>query len=193
MPLINNSVYFIHIPKTGGRFVTKLFRENNYDCKFNYFYKIKSKNKEKEIPHLAYPDYTGLFKEKNIKYFTIIRDPITRLQSVLKRKSFDLNKIFNSKHSFIDHVNKEIMTSSDNWYLPQVNFITKNTLLWRYENKLEQEFFDWLHTNFGFSFKIKNVDYDKDPTIDEGEVIFNKTQIDWIKEYYYQDYKILEY
>tara|TARA_R110000803_G_C11848695_1_gene305552 strand:+ start:122 stop:673 length:552 start_codon:yes stop_codon:yes gene_type:complete len=183
----------VHIPRTGGRFLTKLFRENNYDCKFNYFYKIKSKNKEIEIPHLAYPDYTGLFKEKNIKYFTIVRDPVSRFQSLLKKHVTNLDKIFYSKNNFVNYINKEIISCNNNWFLPQVNFITKNTFLWKFENNLDKDFFNWLYTNFGFNFKIKNVDYDKHPTIDEGEVILNKKQIDWVKEYYYQDYKILEY
>ena len=182
----------MHIPRTGGRFLTKLFRENNYDVKFNYFYTIKTKNKEIEMPHLAYPDYTLLF-EGTANCFTIIRDPVSRFQSLLKKHVSDLDKIFYSKNNFVNYVSKQIISSNCNWFLPQVNFITKNTFLWKFENNLDKDFFNWLYKNFGFYFEKKDVIYDKSEKVDKEEVILNKKQVNFIKEYYYQDYKILDY
>ena len=196
MPLINNSVYFIHIPRNAGRWITKLFSENGYDLKFNFFDErilIKNKIFAMELPHLSYPEYTILFKEKNTKCFTIIRDPVTRFKSLLKDKKYDLDKIFYNKDNFIDFVNERIMFSSGNWFLPQVNFITKDTFLWRLENDLKKDFFDWLYVNFGFTFEKTDVLYDAKEQLDAREIILNKKQINLIKEYYYKDYKILGY
>tara|TARA_R100001198_G_scaffold82858_2_gene56112 strand:- start:101 stop:688 length:588 start_codon:yes stop_codon:yes gene_type:complete len=195
MPLINDSVYFVHIPRTGGRYVTELFRNNNYNLNFdNFDAKIILKDRELvELPHLSYPDYTLLFKKTNIKCFTVVRDPVTKFASHLKDKKVDLENIFYSKDNFLEFVNNNVMTDIGNWYLPQINFITKNTILWKYENGLNQDFIDWLHKNFGFIFEKTNVDYCKSKDYDEGEIILNKKQINFIKEYYYQDYKILGY
>tara|TARA_A100000171_G_C2056526_1_gene107796 strand:- start:54 stop:635 length:582 start_codon:yes stop_codon:yes gene_type:complete len=193
MPLINNSVYFIHIPRTGGRFIRELFYENNYNLNFDNFNNIKTKNGDKELTHLAYPEYTRLFNKTDIKCFAVIRDPLTRFKSFLKDKRLDLEKIFYNKYSFLEFVNDQIMLNNSNWYLPQVNFITKNTFLWKYEKGLNKGFFDWLHKNFGFTFEKTNVDYEVSNDYDDSKVNLDKKQIEFIKEYYYQDYKILEY
>ncbi len=195
MPLINNSVYFVHIPRTGGRYITELFRSNNYNLNFDNFdatIVIKDRGLA-ELPHLSYPHYTRLFKETNIKCFTVVRDPVTRFASHLQDKRVDLENIFHNKDTFLEFVNTNAMSNMSNWYLPQVNFITKNTMLWKYENGLTQDFIDWLHKNFGFTFEKTNVDYQKSKDYDEGKIILNEKQISFIKEYYYQDYKILGY
>lgn len=193
MPLINNSVYFIHIPRTGGRFLNALFCENSYNYQFYHFKdKMKLKNVNMELPHLQYPYYTRLFKEKNTKCFTIIRDPVERFKSSLKNKNLDLEKLFYNKNNFINFVNNQIMTNDSNWLLPQINFITKDTFLWKFENGLSKNFFNWLSENFNFNFEKTNITYKKEE-YDIGEVILNKKEIDLIKEYYYQDYKILDY
>ena len=195
MPLINNSVYFVHIPRTGGRYITELFKNNNYNLNFdNFNEKIFIENKEfSELPHLSYPHYTRLFKETSIKCFTVVRDPVTRFASHLEDKRVDIENIFYSKDNFLQFINANIIFNKSNWCLPQINFITKNTLLWKYEDGLIQDFINWLHKNFGFTFEKTNVNYEKTNVDYKGKIILNKKQINLIKEYYYQDYKILGY
>ena len=198
MPLINNSVYFIHIPRTGGRFLNALFCENSYNYQFYHFKdKMKLQNVNMELPHLQYPYYTRLFKEKNTKCFTIIRDPLSRFKSMLRCNSIDLERVLNDKDGLIKYMNYHIYINPSNWFLPQVNFITKNTFLWKFENGLDKDFFNWLYKNFNFTFEKKDVVGDKSDALDTRELNLNKKQmdliIDLVKEYYYQDYKILGY
>jgi hypothetical protein len=52
--IINQKIYFIHVPRTGGRFIRDSLIKNNYNVQL-YFYNVFYKGKE--IPHLTYPEY----------------------------------------------------------------------------------------------------------------------------------------
>lgn len=194
--LINNSVFFIHIPRTAGRYVKTLLKNNYDDCQFYTFDKTLDGI---VIGHLHYPNYEKLFNFKNIKKFTVVREPVDRFISVLSVSTLSLdekNEIFKSQHCFNKFVNNEILKSDNNWLRPQINFIDNKTKIWKYENGFENNFIDWLQKNCNLDLKNKNnlrpvfkkMDYDN-----KKKIILSKKEKELIKNYYYQDYKVLEY
>jgi len=196
MPLINNSVFFIHIPRTGGRYIGNLFYQNNFDIVFNVFGNyFGTKNKVIDLPHLHYPYYTKFVTNNQAKFFTVVRNPITRFESMLKETNEDISKIFYNEENFTSFVNSSIMENKNNWFAPQVDFISHKTLIWKYEDGFEDDFFNWLYENFKFSFEKKDIDWEKDKREYDfkEKITLNEKQKKLIKEYYFKDFKILGY
>lgn len=196
MPLINNSVYFVHIPRTGGRYIENLFKKNNYKYEYAKFYTthLSPSGKQVEIPHIEYPYYTVLFKNKNIKTFTVVRNPIDRFKSTLKYNNIDKEKILSNENNFKNFINSQIIGYHSNWTLPQINFISCDTCIWKYEDGLGDNFLQWLNKNFNFTFENKFINYKLDKRYDTStEIQLTKEQMQYIKNYYYKDFKILGY
>lgn len=198
--LINNKYYFTHIPRTGGRYVEQLFCNNAYTCRFqDYDFELKQylKMRKVEVPHLEYPYFFRLTDKKNLKLFTIVRDPVTRfrscLRAILKQNKIKINmenidKIFQNFNFF---VNKQIMEWPNNWFIPQTNFVSFETKLWFYEDGLDENFLNWLKLNFNFTFENLNFETFDAPYDDADSFDFTNEQINIIKNYYYKDYKII--
>jgi len=194
--IINKQIQFVHIPRTGGRYVSHIINENNYYClwqNFNFSYK------NKDVPHLSYPENTFFYHFTPFKKFSIIRDPVDRFMSGLrvanKVNEEKINSIFKNQESFDEFINICRLEDSSNFFLPQVNFLDYKTKLWRFENKFENNFYKWLLDNF--NLKIINKDYKSNvftsKNIYDNKFSLNEKQKQYIKNYYYQDYKILDY
>ena len=201
--LIDNKYMYIHIPRTGGRYISHLFIKNNYKCDLYKFNNVHDKLKDKDlhIPHLEYPYFLKFINDKNILNFTVVRDPVDRFKSILKGYygyyNKDMDK-FNKKikEIFLDfngYVNNKILTEQANWHVPQINFIGLDTEVWFYEKGLGKNFIKWLHKKYGFKFKnLKDITYDKDYYDDiDLDIDLTKKQIKCIKDYYFKDYKTL--
>tara|TARA_Y100000114_G_C11745378_1_gene321312 strand:+ start:149 stop:754 length:606 start_codon:yes stop_codon:yes gene_type:complete len=198
--LIENKYYFTHIPRTGGRYIESLFLKNNYVCNFNnydLFLRDFLKRKNIEVAHFEYPYYLTLTNKKNLEKFTVVRDPVDRFRSCLRvslsRKQILLNeKNINFVMDNLDEfINNQINSEPNNWFLPQINFLSHDTKIWMYENGLDKKFIDWLHDNFGFKFNNFNLDYIKADYEKTETIEFTPLQIKDIKNYYYKDYKII--
>lgn len=198
--LINNKIFFIHIPRTAGRYVKTLFKNNSDVCEFYTFDKLLNGI---VIGHLHYPNFEQLFNFKNVIKFTVVREPVDRFISTLtaldnvSSKETELkNKIFKNQNCFNKFVNETILNSDNNWFRPQVNFIDNETKIWKYENGFENNFIDWIKkiSNFNINnkvnlkpiFNIMNYDNKK-------KIILSEKEKNLVKNYYYQDYKVLEY
>jgi len=194
--IINKQIQFVHIPRTGGRYVSHVINENNHYCTHRSFLNIF---KNREVPHLSYPDNTYFYYFTPFKKFSIIRDPLNRFISGLKNfnkiNEDKIDSIFKNQESFDEFVNLCRMEDCSNFALPQINFIDHKTKLWRFEDKLENDFYKWLLDNF--NLKIINKDYEsiefKNKNIHMNNFDLNEKQKQYIKNYYYQDYKILNY
>ena len=191
--LINKKIYFIHIPRTGGQYIKGMLY-NNFDNldhnNYNRFYK------DKESPHLTYPEYHEFINYIPVKHFTIVRNPLDRIISVLKiYNKFNeekLDMIFKNQSSFDDFVNLTISNCNGNWFMPQVRFINHQTKIWKFEDKFNDEFYYWLFINLGLNVKIKEGDLSRYNKFKIKIDLTNK-QKQFIENYYYQDYKILNY
>ena len=202
--IINDNYYYIHIPRTGGRWVHSLFVNNNYKCNLfehEKIYKDKLK-KEIEIPHLEYPYYLKMTNNYFIQKFTIIRNPVDRFLSTVKAlvlyQKADLNKdvfniILSSKETLETFINNEIIKGKGNWFVPQINFISHDTKIWKFEDGFSKKFFDWLEYNFNFKFDNKNIKFTPKYYDEKIRIHIRPEQEDLIKEYYFKDCKILDY
>ena len=188
--LINRKVFHIHIPRTGGRFVKELFLLNNYlvehfefDKTFNF----------KDVGHLTFPDHDIYFGHMICKKFAIVRDPVDRFLSAIKSDS-KLNQetidyIFTNEQNFKNFVSTTIFNDSCNWYTPQINFLDFETKIYKYENGLDNNFSKWLLDNFEFDIIMKDyVHTDRKRNIE-----LNEKQKNFVKNYYFKDYKLLDY
>jgi len=191
-------LYFIHIPRTAGRYLRELFVKNKYivnHCNFaEFFY-------GKEIPHLQYPFYSKFTHYGKINQFTIVRNPIDRFISMfcanLIRCNITLNKkMLNNKFLLFKYLEDNInnINFSTNWFLPQHHFINHNCKIWKLEDGLDNKFYKWMKSNFKIEFKIKNIsEYPKDKYDFYKKIKLNKKTKEFIKEFYKYDYKLLNY
>lgn len=145
----NKKIFFVHIPRTGGRFIKSLFLSNKF--KTGFIYSIYKGVENHHLHHILLKD----FKEYNHNSkFTVIRNPYERTRSILsiiKKNNFEKNleSLLNSLP------NKSI----NNWLRPQCEFIGKNCKVWKYEKGLRKKFIDWLNDNFNLCLFYKKVKY----------------------------------
>ena len=104
--------------------------------------------------------------------------------------------MFVNETNFCNTVNRLRESKTSNWFEPQIDFIEHDTKIWRFEDGLEEEFRKWMMNNF-------NLELEK-PTNNELKIykeksnyndIFdlNEKQKQYIKNYYFLDYKIFNY
>jgi hypothetical protein len=191
-------LYFIHIPRTGGRYIRDLFLNNNFLINF---YRYDEHFMGKEIPHLHYPFYNKFTNFGKIPQFTIVRNPVTRFISTffasIKKDylNINVNEIFENKNNFEKFMFQQFseINYNTNWFLPQVNFINSSCKIWKFEDGFGVDFFKWLKKNFkieikdnGFEYKKLHYDFYKKNKLP------NKS-IDLIKNFYKQDFKLFKY
>ena len=189
--IINQKIYFSHVPRTGGRFIKNILIQNNHDVR-SYFY--NTYYREKEIPHLTYPEYEQFLNYIPLKSFAVVRDPVDRFISMIKHNwTFNeekINKMFRTQEDFNQTINGEILNAPSNWYVPQINFINYDTKIWKFEDGFGEKWVEWMMNNFELKiteFPIKEKDYAIN------NISLNKDKIQYIKNYYYKDYKLLNY
>lgn len=189
--LIDNKVLHIHIPRTGGRYVKELFESNNYKISFFEFEKTF---RGKEVAHLTFPEYEYFYDHTNYNKFSIIRDPLDRFLSAINTygriSNNKIKQIFRSQEDLNCFINNSIYNDCSNWLVPQINFLTYDTKLYRYEEGLGDEFTKWLLDNFNFSIIRYNYLHNE---IKYRTLQLSEKQKDYVKNYYYKDYKLLDY
>jgi|TARA_R100000455_G_C6270791_1_gene126791 hypothetical protein len=195
---VNKKTLFVHIPRTAGRYVGYLLEQNGYFCYHND-HLITWRGRE--LTHLTFPEHEVYLLQSPIKKFTIIREPVDRCISTLisyaKVNEDKINQVFKTQESFDSFVNECRVNDPTNWFVPQVNFIDYKTKIWRYEDKLFLPFYKWLYKNF--NIKIEDRDYNSKQYIEsikspiDNKVDLTEKQKSFIKNYYYQDYKLLNY
>ena len=191
-------LYFVHIPRTGGRYLRDLFWNNNFLLNF---YEYNQHFIDKEIPHLHYPFYNKFTNYGQIPQFTIIRNPIDRFismfySSIVKDKlCINVDKIFKNKSNFERFIFEQItqINYCTNWFLPQVNFINSSCKIWKFEDGFGVNFFKWLKKNFKIKIKNNVFDYQK---LNYDFCKKNKlpnNSIDLIKNFYKLDFITFKY
>lgn len=194
MPLFSkgtDKVFHIHIPKTGGRFIRNLFLENDFESSLDKFeeslYGI-------EIPHLHYPFYEKLLVSK-CTHFSIVRNPLARFKSCLKSFLFisgeeSLN--INTMEEFETFVNYHL-TSGTTYFLPQYKFLSKKTLVWKFEDGFKDEFFDWMESSVNLRIRNpRNITHSKQK-FDDYKISVSEHLEELVKSYYKRDYELFNY
>lgn len=195
-------MYHTHIPRTGGRYIAELFRQNNFQIFHTGF---EHHVRGIEIPHLHYPLYNFLECAEDSKKMVIVRNPYDKFVSQIKAhyivkplpvEFFDLIKDKDWLFSFLDF-ERDVDSYATNWYRPQNEFIEDESLIYKFEDGLNENFVNWLKTNFNIDFKyIDNAKYDltKEENIARNfNIVIDPSVRKYIEEYYEEDYSKLNY
>jgi len=151
MPLYNNNLLFIHIPKTAGSYLEKKLSKYETNSN-NYGYDCKKEIYKQHYTYNNYLEKYGIKNMNNFKIFCVIRNPYDRLFSAYKqifKKTSDKNLIImmkseNFRDFVLNKLEKLIKNSDKHKYkgnithiLPQTNFIKNkndNVKIIKYEN-----------------------------------------------------------
>ena len=202
MPIIHhqetgNKFFFIHIPRTAGRFLVENlgyhgceiihpFKDERVSLSSPYVRLYTTwKIEGIQMLHAHKSIYDKWNKVKNIPHFAIVRNPIDRFFSASCLPDLDFSQ---SDIEDWNDFNKEISkTYSANFFRPQHEFISTKTKVWKYENGFGKDFCNWLSNIVSFPFTIKSSNYHRVETKDK----FKKTKalIDNIKKFYKKDYE----
>jgi|TARA_R100001530_G_C4286395_1_gene146915 hypothetical protein len=196
--------FFIHIPRTAGRFLSTNFLRNHYSVEHhltkervkdldNYLTSVWIPEKI-EILHSHYPVYSKWKSVKDLSSIAIVRNPIDRFFSasgvyaqVASQSSFEdwttCKNIF-SKHRLIDVAN---------WWRPQHEFVSPHTKIWKYEDGFGEKFCEWINKILPVHFSIKTHVYDKREYDQAPGLIKTKALTDNIKKFYHQDFDKFNY
>ena len=206
MPIVNhketgNKFFFIHIPRTAGRFLVENlgyhgceiihpFKDERVSLSSPYVRLYTTwKIEGIQMLHVHKNIYDKWDKIKNIPHFAIVRNPVDRFFSASGLPDLNFNQ---SDIEDWNDFNKEISNKhSTNFFRSQHEFISSKTKVWKYENGFGKDFCNWISDIVSFSFKIKPSKYYK---IEEKNK-FKKTKalIDNINKFYRKDFKLFNY
>ena len=191
-------VFFAHIPRTAGRYVEANFLwRNNFtwdELPLDTGNGVMTTLHGAEIAHWHNEIYEEYLDVKDIPNFSIIRNPFDRFISgsvYLKRLyGNDSQELFEDPNLFFSMIaNIEAMdpSFSANWFMPQVEFMTDRTKIWKFEDSMGDNFVEWLGNLIGVKLKFdEDIEYPK--ANDEGNKL-DKTPklIDNVKQLYRKD------
>lgn len=198
----NNKCYFIHIPRTGGRYISSLF-EHNGDIKCEYHRIHKQRFGDIDATHLHYPLYNLFLEVSDIPHIAVVRNPYNKFSSCIRNMNqlhgIDYNSVLDSYDNFFNFVTTEITDRSyhNNWFLPQHQFMSPKTHYWKYEWGFGKKFKNWIYdkTKIKIKINLNNIVYEKIP----GEIQerynykLNENIKNYVKKYYKEDYKKFKY
>lgn len=167
-------VFFAHIPRTAGRFVEANLLENGFEWEEKHLdtgLGVMSVVHGYEIAHYHREHYQKYLNVSDIPHFSIVRNPITRFISgsvYLKRLyGDDIQSLMEDPMMFGSMIQNIPFDEAWNWYRPQVDFLTSQTHVWKFEDKINQSFVDWLSDIVGVKLNFNdNIEYPK--SSDEG-------------------------
>ena len=200
MPIIHhketgNKFFFIHIPRTAGRFLVENLGSHGCEIVHPFIDSpisltspyVKQTIEGIEMLHAHRSIYNKWNKVKDISHFTIVRNPIDRFFSASARPDLNLSLSYVEDWN---NFNKEFSKKHyRNWFRPQHEFVSSETKIWKYENGFGKDFCNWISDITSFLFTVKSSHYQKIET----KAKFKKTKalIDNIKKFYRKDFQLL--
>jgi hypothetical protein len=103
-----------------------------------------------------------------------------------------IEQMFQNQSYFNETLNNFCLNDQSNFFVPQINFIDYDTKIWKFENGFNIDFTKWIKENFNLELNIlaKKTNY-INPNLNE--LYLNNKQINYVKNFYYKDYKLLDY
>ncbi len=156
---------FVHIPRTGGRFIEVNLEKNGWEMEpIDYFgipHYQHSFIDDCEIAHFHRELYEKHCDIEGIPQIAVIRNPINRFISAstylftyygkeIQEKMEDYDEFVSIIENF--HNNLDVETLS--WWRPQLEFLNDDTHLWKFEDGLGDSFGKWMSEKLEVSFEI---------------------------------------
>jgi hypothetical protein len=191
-------IFFAHIPRTAGRFVEANLLANGFDWGDSHLdtgLGVMSVVNGIEIAHYHREYYQQYLDVENIPHFSIVRSPITRFisGSVYLKRTYgdDIQSVMEDPMMFASMIQNLPFKEAWNWYRPQVDFLTNKTHVWKFEDKIGDEFVSWLSGIIELDLKFDdNIAYPK--SSDEGNKLKKSPQLELnIRSAYKKDFEVL--
>jgi hypothetical protein len=188
--------YFVHIPRTAGRFIeTNLMVNNNFawDDDWEKFgiNQVYQKYDGIEFGHWHREYYEKYLDVDDIPHVSIIRNPLTRFKSAstyLKRVyGDDIQSQMEDPILFYSLLRNYPCSESVNWFRPMVDFISNKTHIWKFEDGFKDEFTNWLGGIIGVDLEFDpHIEY-RGQTDEHNKLSLSLDLIHNLKELYRQD------
>ena len=187
---------FIHIPRTGGRFIEVNLEKNGWEVEPINEYGIPhyqhSFIEDCEIAHFHRDLYEKYCDIEGIEQIAVIRNPIDKFFSastfLITLYGKEIQEKLEDYDEMVSIIKNFPMSETSSWWRPQVDFITDTTHVWTFEDGLETDFGYWMSEKLEVSFEIDK--YAKYP-MNRYEGTFNLERtpklVENIKEYYKDD------
>ena len=153
---------FVHIPRTGGRFIEVNLEKNGWEVEPIDQYGIPhyqhSFIDDCEIAHFHRDLYEKYCDIEGIEQIAVVRNPIDKFFSASTYLITVYGKEIQEKLEDYDEMVSIIenfpMSETLSWWRPQVDFVTDTTHIWKFEDGLGTNFGNWLSEKLGVPFEI---------------------------------------
>ena len=194
--------YFIHVPRTGGRYVSSLF-ENTDGVECHHHQIGVEQLNNVDITHLSWPDFEQINSSiKESPHITVVRNPYDKIfssiQNMYRVHGVDYDSLLKDEFECYKLLFEEIISRSkhNNWFLPQYKFMSPKTHVWKYESGFGEDFRTWVQEKTGIELNDLEVDYEKisGEGEDEGEpLVLSDESRKNIENFYHKDYETFDY
>ena len=153
---------FVHIPRTAGRFLEENFKENGFEAEQILWKSVDGI----EVAHFHNELYLKHFDDLgSIPHFTIVRNPVDRFMScsILLTRMYgdDIQEAMEDPMMFGSMLQNFPLTQAVNWFRPQIDFLTDDTNIWKFEDGFGSDFDEWMSEILGVEYTTKDVPYEK--------------------------------
>ena len=153
---------FVHIPRTGGRFIEVNLEKNGWEVESIDQYGIPhyqhSFIEDCEIAHFHRDLYEKYCDIEGIEQIAVVRNPVDKFFSASTYLITVYGKEIQEKLEDYDEMVSIIenfpMSETLSWWRPQVDFVTDTTHIWKFEDGLGINFGDWVSKKLGVPFEI---------------------------------------
>ena len=156
---------FVHIPRTGGRFIEVNLEKNGWEMEPIEQYGIPhyqhSFIDDCEIAHFYRQLYEKHCDIEGIPQIAVIRNPVDRfisastyLLTLYGKKIQQRMEDYDEFISVMENFHNDLDIETLNWWRPQVEFLTDKTHIWKFEDGLGDSFGKWMSEKLEVSFEI---------------------------------------
>ena len=183
---------FVHIPRTAGRFLEENFKENGFEAEQILWKSVDGI----EVAHFHNELYLKHFDDLgSIPHFTIVRNPVDRFMScsifLTRMYGDDIQEAMEDPMMFGSMLDNFPLTQAVNWFRPQIDFLTDETNIWKFEDGFGTDFDEWLSEIIGVEYTTKDVTYDKLDTDETKKLEKTDKLVNNIMSLYRKDYEYL--
>ena len=153
---------FVHIPRTAGRFLEENILNHGFEPEQVIWKSVDGI----EIAHFHAELYQKHFDDlSNIPHFAIVRNPIDRFIScsifLTRMYGEDIQEAMEDPMMFGSMLQNFPLTQAVNWFRPQIDFLTDDTNIWKFEDGFGSDFDEWVSEIVGVEYTTKDVPYEK--------------------------------